>query len=134
MNKIRAFFYRFMAGRYGGDTLNTLLIWVSVILFVLAYIPRLWIFSILAYAVLGVTVFRALSRNLVRRRAEEAAYLRLRSRFDKKRALRKKIRAERKTHRYFKCPACRAMLRVPRGKGEIVVTCPCCGKKTDKKT
>ncbi|MBQ8174136.1 MAG: hypothetical protein IJ009_01900 [Clostridia bacterium] len=131
---MKRWFARFMYGRYGGDSLNNLLIWISVGLLLLAYIPYLWPMSILAYGVLIYTIFRTLSRNIPRRRAEEAAYLRVRSRFAKKRALRKQIRRERKTHRYFKCPACHAMLRVPRGKGEIVVTCPRCGKKTDKKT
>lgn len=131
---MRAWFARFMYGRYGGDSLGTCLIWVSVVLLLLAYIPYLWPLSIVAYGVLIYVLFRALSRNIPRRRAEAAAYLRLQTRLRKKRALGKQIRAERKTHKYFKCPACRAMLRVPRGKGEITVTCPRCGKKTDKRT
>ena len=131
---MRAWLYRFMQGRYGGDALGTCLVWVSVVLMLLGYIPHLWIFTLLAYGVLGYAIFRFLSRNIARRRVEAAVYFRMREKFRKKRALRKKIRAERKTHKYFKCPACRAMLRVPRGKGEITVTCPRCGKKTDKRT
>jgi uncharacterized C2H2 Zn-finger protein len=131
---MRAWLARFMYGRYGGDSLNTCLIWVSVVLLLIGYIPYLWIFSFLAYGVLGYALFRFLSRNTVRRRAEEGGYMRLRLQLRRRRALHKKIRAERKTHAYFKCPACRAMLRVPRGKGEITVTCPRCGKKTDKRT
>ena len=131
---MRAWFARFMYGRYGGDTLNNLLIWISVGLLLLAYIPYLWFLMLVAYGVLFFSLFRCLSRNIPRRRAEEAAYLRLQGKLRKKRALRKQIRRERKTHRYFKCPSCLAILRVPRGKGEIVVTCPRCGSKTDKKT
>ena len=131
---MRAWLYRFMQGRYGDDSLNTCLVWVSVVLLLIGYIPYLWIFSFLAYGVLIVAVFRCFSRNIARRRAEEAVYRQLGLKFRKKRALHKKMRSERKTHKYFKCPACRAMLRVPRGKGEITVTCPRCGKKTDKRT
>jgi hypothetical protein len=131
---MRAWLARFMYGRYGGDSLNTCLIWVSVALLLLGYVPYLFLFSLFGYGVAILALFRALSRNIARRRAEEAIYLRLGLKFRKRRALGKKMRAERKTHKYFKCPACRAMLRVPRGKGEITVTCPRCGKKTDKRT
>jgi LSD1 subclass zinc finger protein len=33
---------------------------------------------------------------------------------------------DRKTHRYFNCPTCHNTLRVPRGRGEIRVSCPVC--------
>ena len=31
-----------------------------------------------------------------------------------------------KDHKYFTCPNCRAVCRVPVGKGKIVITCPRC--------
>ncbi len=38
------------------------------------------------------------------------------------------------THRIFKCPKCKQPLRVPRGKGKILITCQNCGHKFQKKT
>ena len=42
--------------------------------------------------------------------------------------------ADRKTHCYFKCPECGQRLRVPKGKGKIMITCPHCHTKFDRKT
>ena len=41
---------------------------------------------------------------------------------------------DRKTHRYFRCPQCRATVRVPRGKGKIRITCPKCKHQFVKKS
>ena len=38
------------------------------------------------------------------------------------------------THRVYKCPKCKQTLRVPRGKGKILITCSNCGHKFQKKT
>jgi len=39
-----------------------------------------------------------------------------------------------KTHRYYRCPGCRQRLRVPRGRGNIVITCPKCHREFTKRT
>jgi uncharacterized C2H2 Zn-finger protein len=39
-----------------------------------------------------------------------------------------------KSHKFFKCPSCHNILRVPRGKGKIFVTCPKCGERFQKRT
>lgn len=39
-----------------------------------------------------------------------------------------------KTHSYFNCPKCNTELRVPKGKGKIMITCPKCGEKFIEKT
>ena len=41
---------------------------------------------------------------------------------------------ERETHKYFKCKKCKAVLRVPKGRGKIEITCPKCRAKVIKKT
>ena len=35
-------------------------------------------------------------------------------------------RSRDKEHKYFTCPNCHTVCRVPRGKGRIVITCPKC--------
>ena len=41
-------------------------------------------------------------------------------------ALGKNIWRDRKTHTYFKCANCKAVIRVPKRKGGGIVTCPKC--------
>ncbi|MBQ8859081.1 MAG: hypothetical protein IJ012_04750 [Clostridia bacterium] len=125
-------FRRFMAGRYGGDSLNGFLLLAATVLFVLGFAPVLWFFSIPAYALTLWALFRALSRNHYKRRAEEAKYLRLTGGIKKKWALCRKKWKERKTHRYYKCPHCHATLRVPKPKNRIVITCPRCRERVEK--
>ena len=35
---------------------------------------------------------------------------------------------------FFRCPSCKEVVRVPRGKGKIRITCPRCGYAFEKKT
>lgn len=37
-------------------------------------------------------------------------------------------------HKYFRCPNCGQMLRVPKGKGKISISCRNCGTTFQKKT
>ena len=67
------------------------------------------------------------SRNLEKRRAENAAFLQkiwwpVKRRF----ASGRQQRMDRE-HKYFTCPKCKTVCRVPAGKGKIVITCPKCG-------
>ena len=39
-----------------------------------------------------------------------------------------------KEHKYFTCKNCKAICRVPVGKGNIVITCPKCGAQIRAKT
>ena len=41
---------------------------------------------------------------------------------------------DRKTHRYYKCKSCKTVMRVPKGRGKIEITCPKCRMKVIKKT
>ena len=40
----------------------------------------------------------------------------------------------RNTTLYFKCKGCKTVLNVPKGKGKLLVTCPKCGTKVEKKS
>lgn len=125
-------FRRFMVGRYGGDSLNGFLLLAATVLLVLSFAPVLWFFYFPAYLLMLWSLFRALSRNHYKRRREEAVYLRLSGKVKKRLSLWRQRWRERKTHRYYKCPRCRATLRVPRPKNRIVVTCPRCKQRFDK--
>ena len=83
--------------------------WMSM-LSLLAYVPLIW------------SMFRMYSRNIEARRRENAAFLRFFSRLTDKQ------------YRYFRCPGCRQVVRVPRGKGKINIRCPKCSRQFIKKT
>ena len=130
---IRQWLTRFMAGRYGEDQLNVFLMALYVTLFVVFLFTRLLAVELLATVLVFLSLFRSLSRNLPRRRAENARFLQivrpLIRRFSTFRA-----RAKDKEHRYFKCPNCGQQMRVPRGKGRITVHCRSCGAAFEEKS
>lgn len=123
-----------MIGRYGPDQLSTALIVVSVILSLIFGIFRFDYGSIITYILLILALVRMLSRNIPARRRENDRFLRYWS------PLRTKIKKQfqklrgMKTHKYFKCPACKNTLRVPRGRGKLQITCPRCGERFIKKS
>lgn len=130
---IRRSLARFMAGRYGGDQLNLFLIVLYLVLYVVFLFTRLLVFELLGTVALVLTLFRCLSRNLERRRAENNRFLQIvRPIWRKWAAFR--ARAHDKEHRYFKCPNCGQLMRVPKGKGRITVHCRACGAAFEEKS
>ena len=122
---------RFMAGRNGNDQLNRLLLLVDVIALLLASLLSGSVLGRLLYALvlvlLGLTYFRMFSRDLYRRRSENERYLRYKQRLlSRLRVLRERWK-QRKEYKFFTCPSCKAVMRVPRGKGKIRVVCHKCG-------
>ena len=123
-----------MAGRSGADQFSRFLSYVALALIVANLFVRstaLWVLALLA---LVYTYYRMFSKNVARRREENGKYLQLQYKLTvgvKNCADRWK---QRKEFVFFRCPGCRAMLRVPRGKGKIRVTCRKCGNAFEKKT
>ena len=119
-------FRKFMDGRYGGDKLNNMLVYVAFVLFLISlFIPWPtvhWVLMVCYYALVVIALFRMLSRNTYKRYQENRKYLRFVERLKDK------------EHRHCDCPRCRQPVRVPRGKGKIAITCPKCGEKFIKKT
>ena len=126
MNKISAWFHRFMQGRYGTDKLNTAILVSGLVACLLSMFIRLpllnWFLTLLSYALMGWAIFRSLSRNTYKRYQENRKYLRILERFKDR------------EHKYFDCPRCRQPVRVPRGKGKISITCPKCAEKFIRKS
>ena len=84
--------------------------------------------------VLAVIIFaRMLSKNLAKRRAENAKFLAWWYPV-KNRISGMKARRADKDHEYFNCRACKTICRVPVGKGKIVITCPKCGAQINAKS
>ena len=130
---IRNAIQRFMYGRYGTDALNLFLLVLYVLCYFVSVLTRLeplyWVSLVLIF----ICLFRLLSRNVPRRRAENAKFLQLVNPTVRWLRLRRTIHRD-KDHRYFKCPNCGQQLRVPRGKGRITVTCRGCGATFQEKS
>ena len=123
--KIRSGLQRFMMGRYGTDKLNSLLLWVAVILVFLSIFLPGWpnlICVLLSYGLMGIVIFRILSRNTYKRHRENRKYLNFLERLKDR------------EHKYYTCPKCKQTVRVPKGKGKIAISCPKCREKFIKKT
>lgn len=148
MGWFQQFAYRvsqFMAGRYGGDFLSLAMVITYFILTLFANLLRLPLLSWLALLLLIWVFYRVLSRNIWKRQRENEWFVRrwsavsgwFRSTSARFHAWQQRAtdRArDRQTSRYFKCPNCRNTLRVPKGRGKIVITCPVCRTEFIKKT
>ena len=115
-------FRRFMYGRYGSDQLGVFLLILGVALCLLGSFSRLYYLGLIAYVPLIWAIFRMYSRNIEKRRKENRRFVQFFQRLRDRQ------------NRYFSCPRCRQRVRVPRGKGKIVIKCPSCGERFTKKT
>ena len=126
MAKLSASFRSFMTGRYGTDKLNMVILSAGLIAclisaFIQAPLVNL-ILTAVSYALMIWAICRSFSRQTYKRYQENRKFLQF---FD---------RIKDRDHRYFDCPKCRQVVRVPRGKGKIAITCPKCREKFIKKT
>ena len=124
----------FMYGRYGTDELSKFLMILALILMVISWIPNLGLIYFVAFALMVWSLLRTFSRKLDKRRRERERYLRLQKPIANFFKLSKNKWRDRKTHVYFKCKKCKAVLRVPKGKGSIVVICTRCKDRIEKET
>ena len=126
MAQLTAKLQRFMAGRYGTDRLNMAILGTGLAVCLIspffnnALINLL--FTAVSYGLMIWAICRSLSRNTYARYQENRKFLQF---FD---------RLKDRQHRYYDCPKCRQVVRVPRGKGKIAITCPKCREKFVRKT
>ena len=116
----------FMAGRYGTDRLNMVILVSGLVASILSSLvgkaPFNLIFWLLSYVLMIWAICRSLSRNTYKRYQENRKFLLFLDRMKDR------------EHKHFRCPQCRQHVRVPRGKGKISITCPRCKEKFVKKT
>ena len=132
-DKIRAAVSRFMSGRYGSDQLNLTLVIGALIATTIGSLSGVYFLTLAADALLILAIFRMFSKNRYARAHENQVYL------EKTMKARRvvtewvnRVKNSKKYH-YYTCPKCRQRLRVPRGVGNITITCKNCGTKFDKK-
>lgn len=122
---------RFMVGRNGNDAFNRfLLIFGAALLLISSILSRTHFgrFSyVLVLALLGYAYFRMLSRDLYRRRSENERFLREREKLSARWRVTCERWKQRKDYKFFTCPSCKAVMRVPRRRGRIRIVCHKCG-------
>ena len=125
---------QFMVGRYGNDQFTLFLSIMGLALSFLGNFRHLRAFYFIGTIMIFYGLFRSLSKNYEARRKELNWYLVW---SEKPKAYIKLIMnqiRDRKTHRYFRCKSCKTVMRVPKGRGKIEITCPKCRMKVVKKT
>lgn len=132
-DKFRAAVSRFMSGRYGSDQLNLTMVIGALIVTTIGSLTGVYFLTLAADALLLLAIFRMFSKDRYRRAHENQVYL------EKAQKVRRaatewvnRVKNSRKYH-YYTCPKCKQRLRVPRGVGNITITCKQCGTKFDKK-
>ena len=127
MDKIKMFWKRFMDGRNGVDECARTCLIAALFLYLAAYILNMGILHLLFWAAFIYGLFRVFSRDRDQRLKENLKFLSYVQ-------LIKMNFQQRKTHRIFMCSRCGKMVRVPKGKGKIEITCPVCGNKMIHRT
>jgi len=126
---MRDFLRRFMNGRYGMDNLSRflLIVWFGLAvlnifagksyIYVISLVPAFFFF------------FRVLSTNKYKRSQENAKYVDIARKTGAFFRFQWQKLSEIGTHRYIKCPGCKAVIRVPRKTGKHTLVCPRCSKR-----
>lgn len=115
-------FRQFMYGRYGSDKFNLFLVGFGVVLCLVSSFTKLYFMGLVCYIPLIWAIVRMYSRNIPARQRENQKFLGFFHRIKDRQ------------NKYFTCPRCRQTVRVPKGKGNIVIKCPTCGERFTKKT
>ncbi|MBQ0065334.1 MAG: hypothetical protein KBT48_06185 [Firmicutes bacterium] len=127
MEKLKYALFRFMYKRNGFDDLSRAILSWTLVLCVISLFVRNSIFNAIVLAILTYNMFRVFSKNISARRKENEKFLY----FLKPYAIQYQ---QRKTHVVFRCKNCGQIIRVPKGKGKIDITCPKCRTIITKRT
>ena len=127
-------FNAFMSGRNGIDQLSFALLIVSLILQFIGSFTGTGLLLLLSLALYGYTLFRVFSRKSYKREEENKKFCVWWEKI-KTQAVQfyRRLKLSRQ-YKYFKCPQCRALLRIKRGEGEKDVCCPKCQNRFKQKS
>lgn len=133
MNSFKSALYRFFAGRRGMDQLSLALLIASIAASLLASIFGIGILNLLSSVMWIYALIRTLSKNIPAREKENRWFM---SKYTPVQLNVKQAHVRfknRKIYLYYRCPNCRAWLKLPRNVGEKTVTCGKCGSTFKKK-
>ncbi len=133
---IKRFLYNFFRGRNGFDQLALTTWFLAMVFLLISLFGGVvgTVASVLSLAALFCTFFRSLSRNIGKRSAENSRFLSATAGLRRKFQNLKTRVSQGREFKFFTCPTCHTLLRVPRGKGKIQITCRKCGNRFSGKT
>lgn len=131
MNNFKQKLIQFMLGRYGMDEMYFGLVAIWFLLTVVNSFVQSTLLSLLGTAVLIWGLYRFMSRNHAKRRAENEVFLKLWRPVKNWLTFQRDRFRDRKTARYRKCTHCKAIIKLPYKKGKHTVRCPKCGERFD---
>ncbi len=123
-----------MQGRYGADEFYRFLLGVTVAGIVLNIFLRSRMLELAVLVLWGYMIFRTFSKNYSARYNENQKYLKATAKFRYWFGQQKKLMEERKYHHIYTCPKCKQKIRIPKGKGKIMVRCPKCHHEFQKRS
>lgn len=130
MNQIK----KFMIGRYGTDQLNMAILILGMVITFIGDIFASSLLMLITYIIFATLLFRIFSKNITSRQKENIKFLEFWNPIYAWLKMQYEMIRKNKTYKYFKCPNCKKMIRAPRGKGKIVITCQKCKTKFNKET
>ncbi|NLC96569.1 MAG: hypothetical protein GX675_03255 [Erysipelotrichaceae bacterium] len=133
MNKLKETFNDIMKGRYGSDHLNVVLVGVGFIFWIINLFLKNSALVLLTNIMVIYALYRSLSKNIWIRQKENLRFLDLTKNFRNKLKI-FKLNLTDKNFKYFICPNCKQMVKVPKGKGKIEISCPRCNTKFDRRS
>ena len=125
-----------MQGRYGADKLSNFMLILAFIFILISMFMGVYgfVFSGIGLALIVLTYVRMFSKNIQKRYAENLAYLKVYNKVKGFFTREIGYMKQRKTHHIYSCPNCKQKLRVPRGKGNIMITCGKCHTQFRKRS
>lgn len=133
-NELRYRFSKFMQGRYGVDSLSRFLSVVLLAVIILRMFIRIPLSGTLTLVILVILYWRMFSRNIPKRYEENQKFLQIRDKLLGRFSDFGSNMSQMKDYHIYKCPRCNQKIRIPRGKGHIMVRCPKCGYEFHKKS
>ena len=125
---------RFMYGRYGTDAFSQFLIYAALVCCVFSFLFKNSIWDLLIWVFIIFSYFRIFSKNHQKRYEENQKFLEAKGRFMNWFRKEKNLLGQRKDFHIYTCPGCKQKIRIPRGKGKIVVKCPKCHTEFTKRS
>lgn len=118
-------------GRNGADDLSSACTNVAVALVVVNLISGRSAFALVALLLLAYAWYRISSKDVARRRSENAEVARRLGPVLAWLANPVAAAREARAYKHLTCPSCGQRVRIPRGKGKVRVTCPRCRTRFD---
>lgn len=132
-NKVKSGIQKFMIGRNGPDQLSTAMLVLSIALLLVASFTGSIVLDLLSLIGYALTIFRMFSRNISKRYEENQKYIAVKGKVKLSLSQAKVRLKNSKKYKYFRCPECKSLIRLPRNVGEVTVTCGKCRHSFKKK-